>query len=136
MAVLFWIRLDQICPKRIKLDQIGFLTNQPIHSFDWIRSYQIKSDQIRKSDQVGSNWIKKDKDWSGWLFRSNQIQLAQIGQHWFKLVQNGSNWITLDQLGSNQFKLDQIRSTWIKLVRIGFNCFKLVQKDSKWIKWD
>ena len=23
MAVLFWIKLDQICPKWIKLDQIG-----------------------------------------------------------------------------------------------------------------
>ena len=32
MAILFWIRLDQICPKWIKLDQIG------------------------------SNWIKKDQD--------------------------------------------------------------------------
>ena len=31
-AILFWIRLDQICPKWIKLDQIG------------------------------SNWIKKDQD--------------------------------------------------------------------------
>ena len=28
MAVLFWIFLDQICPKWIKLDQIGCLTNQ------------------------------------------------------------------------------------------------------------
>ena len=27
MAVLFFIFLDQICPKWIKLDQIGFLTN-------------------------------------------------------------------------------------------------------------
>ena len=27
MAVLFLIFLDQICPKWIKLDQIGFLTN-------------------------------------------------------------------------------------------------------------
>jgi hypothetical protein len=35
IAVLFWIRLDQICPKWIKLDQIG------------------------------SNWIKKDQDGLG-----------------------------------------------------------------------
>ena len=28
MAFLFLIFLDQICPKWIKLDQIGFLTNQ------------------------------------------------------------------------------------------------------------
>ena len=27
MAVLFLVFLDQICPKWIKLDQIGFLTN-------------------------------------------------------------------------------------------------------------
>ena len=28
MAVLFLISLDQICPKWIELDQIGFLANQ------------------------------------------------------------------------------------------------------------
>ena len=28
MAILFFDFLDQICPKWIKLDQIGFLTNQ------------------------------------------------------------------------------------------------------------
>ena len=35
MAVLFWIRLDQICPKWIKLDQIGS---------DWIK--KIKIDRV------------------------------------------------------------------------------------------
>jgi hypothetical protein len=51
MPVLFWIRLDQICPKSIKLDQIG------------------------------SIWIKKDQDGSASLFGSNQIKLVQIGLH-------------------------------------------------------
>ena len=41
MAVLFWIFLDQICPKWFKLDQIGS---------NWI-----------KSDQVGSNWFKVEQ---------------------------------------------------------------------------
>ena len=66
MAVLFWIFLDQICPKWIKLAQIGFLTNQKmlvkkvvpflkndknghfIFGFFWIRSVQNGSNlQIR-----------------------------------------------------------------------------------------
>ena len=62
MAILFWLRLDQICPKWIKLDQIG------------------------------SNWIKKDQDGLGWLFGSNQMKLVQIGSNQFKLDQVGWKW--------------------------------------------
>ena len=40
MAVLFWIFWDQICPKWIKLDQIGFLT----------KNVTIKSCHIYKKD--------------------------------------------------------------------------------------
>ena len=41
MAILFWIRLDQICPNWIKLDQIGS---------DWF-----------KLVPTGLNWIKIDQ---------------------------------------------------------------------------
>ena len=43
MAVSFWIRLDQMCPKWISLDQIG------------------------------SNWIKKDQDGSASLFGKSYV---------------------------------------------------------------
>ena len=45
MAVLFWIFLDQICPKWIKLDQIGF----PHRS----KNVTIKSCHIYKKDKNG-----------------------------------------------------------------------------------
>ena len=45
MAVLVWIFLDQIRPKWIKLDQIGFLTNQ--------KSVTIKSCHIYRKDKNG-----------------------------------------------------------------------------------
>ena len=45
MAVLVWIFLDQIRPKWIKLEQIGFLTNQ--------KSVTIKSCHIYKKDKNG-----------------------------------------------------------------------------------
>ena len=35
MTVSFWIFLDQICPKLLKLGQIGFLTNVTI-IFDFL----------------------------------------------------------------------------------------------------
>ena len=59
MAVLFWIRLDQIwLPKWIKHDQIGFLTNvRRTFQFEHKDLVQIGSNQI-KPDQVGSNWFK------------------------------------------------------------------------------
>ena len=45
MAILFLIFLDQIRPKWIKLDQIGFLTNQ--------KSVTIKSCHIYRKDKNG-----------------------------------------------------------------------------------
>ena len=72
MAVLFWIFLDQIRPKWIKLAEIGFLTNQKMFLYKvvtftnwtkmailfWLRLDQICPKWI-KLDQIGSNWIKK-----------------------------------------------------------------------------
>ena len=61
MAVLFLIFLDQICPKWIKLDQIGF----PHQS----KNVTIKSCHIYKKDkmfliffdQICPKWIKLDQ---------------------------------------------------------------------------
>ena len=102
MAILFWIRLDQICPKWIKLDQIG------------------------------SNWIKKDQNGSGWLFGSNQFKLDQIRSTQIKFDQIGSNWFKLNQKRSRWirliiwFKSDKISPNWFKLAQIGLNCFWLI----------
>ncbi len=60
MAVIFWIRLDQICSKWIKLDKIGFLPNvRKIFQLDHRDLVQIGSNQV-KLDQIGSNWLKLD----------------------------------------------------------------------------
>ena len=83
--------LDQICPKWIKLDQIGFLTNDK-----W--TFQLDHKDIVP---IGSN----------------QIWLDQISSNWFKLVQNGSKWIRL----IIWFKSDKIGSNWFKLAQIGEN---------------
>ena len=69
MAVLFWIRLDQICPKWIKLDQIGFLT-------DVRRTFQLDHRDWIKSDQIGSKRISLI-----FFFKSDKI--VQIGSNWF-----------------------------------------------------
>ena len=79
MAVLFWIRLDQSCPKLIKIDHIGFLTNDR-------RTFHLDH---RDLVQIGSN----------------QINLAQIGSNQMDLMRLiGSNWTKLDKIGSNQIK--------------------------------
>ena len=63
MAILFWIRLDQICPKWIKLNQIGLI---------WIKLDQIGSKKTKLkqtkliasnqiTDEIGSNRIKSDQ---------------------------------------------------------------------------
>ena len=69
MAVLFWIFLDQICPKWIKLAQIGFLTNQKMFLYKVVTF----TTRIKIAILFGSDWIRS--------------------------VQNGSNLIKLDQIG-------------------------------------
>ena len=53
IAILFWIRLDQICPKWIKLDQIGS---------NWIKSDQVGSNwfKVEQIRSIGPNWTKLD----------------------------------------------------------------------------
>ena len=70
MAVLFWIFLDQICPKWIKLDQT---------CSNWI-SLQSKNVSL-KSFQI----YKMDKD-----------ACLILDFFWIRSVQNGSNLIKLD----------------------------------------
>ena len=84
MAVLFWIRLDQICQKWNKLDQNGFLTkDKRTFQLDHRNLVQIGSNQI-KLDQIGLNWFKPDQSRSIW-FKSDGF--------------NEINWIKLDQIG-------------------------------------
>ena len=66
MAVLFWIFLDQICPKWIKLDQNGskWITHQS-------KNVTIKSCHIYKKDKNGCFILD--------FFGSNLIKLDQIG---------------------------------------------------------
>ena len=70
MAVLFLIFLDQIRPKWIKLDQIGF----PRQS----KNVAIKSCHIYRKDKNGC---------------------SASDFFWIRSVQNGSNLIKLDQIG-------------------------------------
>ena len=54
MAILFWLRLDQICPKWIKLDQIGLLTN--------LKNVTIKSCHNYHENKHGQLfWIRSDQ---------------------------------------------------------------------------
>jgi hypothetical protein len=69
MAVLFWIFLDQICPKWIKLDQT---------CSNWI-SQQSKN--VFYKVVTFTNWIKM-----AILF-------------WIRLDQTCPKWIKLDQIG-------------------------------------
>jgi hypothetical protein len=75
MAVLFWIFLDQICPKWIKFDQTcsNWISHQSknvsiqsCHIYKLDENGHFILDQICpkwiKLDQIGSNWIKKDQD--------------------------------------------------------------------------
>ena len=65
MAVLFLIFLDQIRPKWIKLDQIGFLTNQKnvttksCHIFKKNKNGRFIFDFFL--DQIRPKWIKVDQ---------------------------------------------------------------------------
>ena len=107
MAVLFLIFLDQIRPKWIKLDQIGF----PRKS----KNVTTKHCHISRKDKNGS---------------------FVFDFFWIRSVQNGSNLIKLDFLTNLKIChiyrkdkmavlflifLDQICPNWIKLDQIGFS---------------
>ena len=96
MAVLFLIFMDQICPKWIKLDQIGF----PHQS----RNVTIKSCHISRKDK-------------------NSCFVSDF--FWIKSVQNGSNLIKIIQIGfSRQSKNVTIKSCHIYR-KDKYGCFVL-----------
>jgi hypothetical protein len=116
MAVLFWIFLDQICPKWIKLDQTcsNWISHQS-------KNVSIKSCHIYKKDkngcfildQIGSDLSKTDQTWPNWISH-----------------QSTHSFIWLNQIISNQIRSNQkIRSSWIKLVQIGSKKIKIDQVD-------
>ena len=126
MAVLFWIFLDQIRPKWIKLDQTGW---------NWIshqsKNVTIKSCNIYREDNngwfvfdfFGSDLSKMDQTWSNlikldqishqpknvtikschiymiffWFFGSHPSKMDQTWSN-LKMYQNGSNLYNLDFL--------------------------------------
>ena len=61
MAILFLIFLDQICPKWIKLDQIGFLTNQKEIAIKSCHIYHGEKNHHYIFDQIGSQLSKMDQ---------------------------------------------------------------------------
>jgi hypothetical protein len=87
MAVSFWIFLDQICPKFIKLDQtcfkldqIGFLTNQKmllLFLIFWIRSVKL----FGQKQVFGSNGFSAETAFRPKILLSNLKWL--FGQKWF-----------------------------------------------------
>ena len=97
-------KLDQTCPNRIKLVQIGL--------------------DISKLDQTCPNWIESVQ------IGSNLSKVDQTCQNWTGHVQIGSNlskWIGLVQFGSNLSKFDQTCQNWMEPVQIGSMLSKLDQ---------
>ena len=62
MAILLLIRLDQICPKWIKLDQNEFLTNQKIVNIKSCHIYHEDKNGHFVSDQIESDLSKMDQN--------------------------------------------------------------------------
>ena len=90
MAVLFWIFLDQICPKWIKLDQTGFLTNRKMLTMAvlfWIFLDQICPNLIKLDFHLSKNVIIK----SCHIFKKNKNGHFVFGFFWIRSVQNGSS---------------------------------------------
>jgi len=79
-----------------------------------------------KSDEIGSNWSKKDQDESDWLFGSTQIKLVQIWKNLIKLAPVGSKWFKFVEISWNWINKDQNESDWlfesIKKDKTGSNC--------------
>ena len=118
MAVLFWIFLDQICQKWIKLDQTRW---------NWI-SHQSKillkkvitfTERICKNgcfvfDFFGSDLPEMDQTWSNWIsdqsknvtikschsYRKDKNDFFIFGVFWIRSVQNESSWIALKLMGN------------------------------------
>jgi hypothetical protein len=117
MAVLFLIFLDQICPKWIKLDQIGFLTNLKKDKNDYYFLF-IFLDQICpkwiKLDQTWSNLIKLDQTWSNWIGCTYPKMLVyKIVAFTMRIKMVILFFIFLDQICRIWIKLDQTWLNWI-----------------------
>ena len=122
MAVLFLIFLGQICPKWIKLDQIGY----PHQS----KNVTIKSCHIYRKDKNG--WFIFDFFWS---------DLSKMDQTWSKLIKLDilTNLKMLkvvtftERINMAGFFLDQLCPNWIKLDQIGIspikNCWHTYHED-------
>ena len=97
MAVLFLIFLDQICPKLIKLDQIGFP-----HRF---KNVAIKGCHIYRKDQNGSfvfDFFRSDLS-NGFSQQSKNVTIKSC--HIYRKDKNGC--FILIFLGSDPSKMDQ-----------------------------
>jgi len=108
MALLFLIFLDQICPKWIKLDQIGFphqsknVTIKSLHIYRKDKmAVLIFLDQIcPKLDQIGFPHRSKNVTIiSCHIYRKDKNSCFVFDFFWIRSVQNGSNLIKLDQIG-------------------------------------
>mgnify|MGYP007015623847 CR=1 FL=1 len=113
MAVLFLIFLDQICPKWIKLDQIGFsrqpknVTMKSCHIFRKDKNGCLVFDFL---DQICPKWIKLHQTRSKWIsHKSKSVSIKSF--HIYKKDKNGCS--VFDFFGSDLSKMDQTWSNWI-----------------------
>ena len=119
MAVWFWIFLDQICPKWIKLDQIGFLTNQEM----LLKKVATCTKRITMAvlfwiflDEICPKLIKLVQTWSN-LIKLDFSPIKKCDYENFSHLQKG-------QRGLFYFWFFWIRSVhcpkWIKINQSGF----------------
>ena len=104
MAVLFLIFLDQICPKWIKLDQIGFphqSKNVTIKSCHIYRKYKNGCLFLIFLDQICPKWIKLDQ--IGFSHQSKNVTMKSC--HISTKDNNGC--FVFDSFGSDLSKMDQ-----------------------------
>ena len=101
----FFIRLNQICPKWIKMDQTwSNLISDEIIIEIYYQIFNFIYFLIR-FNQICPKWIKMDQTWSNLIFDEIIIEIY----HWsdFQL------WLFLDQIKSDPSKMDQTWSYWI-----------------------
>ena len=72
MTALFLIFLDQICPKWIKLDQIGFLTNQKMLLLKVVTFTKRITMAVLFWIFYGSDLSKVDQTWSNWISQQSK----------------------------------------------------------------
>ena len=121
MAVLFWIFLDQICQKWIKLDQTrwNWISHQSkilllkvVTSTEWIEMMFDFWFYWIRFVKNGSNLIKLDK--IGFLTNQKMLQLKVVT---FTERIEMTVLFNFDFLGSDLSKMDQ---TWSNLIKLDF----------------